>query len=126
MLGPLFVIVTVSVRSVPATTLLGPEAVTARSAWVPMVVLAVALVTELLDSAVLLVVVAVVVSTVPLATLAAARAVTVKLAEAPAGSVVMLSLTPLLLLLRVAVGPLVWAWETKVTPAGKASLRLTF
>ena len=65
------------------------------------------------------------VSDAPGALLRFTRAVMVKLAVPPAGRLASVSVTWLPAFPGVKVGPDVWAWETKVRPAGRRSLRVT-
>src|SRR5437763_1882168 len=105
--------------------LAGPVLVTARSARAWTKVEAVPLLLPASGSVVLLVAVAVLLSSAPSGTLGLTCATTAKLAEAPAASVAILSLTFLPTRRTSEPGPLVWVWETKLSPAGSRSDRAT-
>src|SRR5438270_920490 len=110
---------------VPAMTVAGPVLVTARSAWVLTVVVAVALLLPGVLSVVELVALAVLLKEAPLARLGLAWATIVKLAESPAASEAIVSLIAFPLLVRVKDGPVFWLCETNVVPAGSVSARVT-
>src|SRR5438094_815878 len=105
--------------------LAGPSLVKGRAGTACSKVVAVELLLVGSGSVVLLLAVAVSLSTAPSGTLALTWATTVKLAEALAASVPMVSLMPLPLLLNVKARPLVWLWETKLSPGGRKSDRTT-
>jgi hypothetical protein len=100
--------------------------VTARSAEFCTVVVALALVTEEPVRLVLVLRVAKSVSAVLLAVLDGTLTTMLKAAELPEAREVMLSVVLLPTWLKVKVGPLVCVCETKVTPLGRVSPRVTF
>ena len=116
--------------SLPAST--GPSAavfVTDRSASVVTLVVTVELLLARLGSTVAAVTSAVLVMVVPSGVLGETRTTTVKLAEAPRASVaivpVIVPVPPTAGLVRVNVGPEIWASETKVVSAGTRSVIAT-
>src|SRR5258705_416153 len=110
---------------VPAMTFAGPVLVTARSAWVLTVVVAVALLLPGIVSLVAEEALAVLLRVAPLAALGLTRATNVNVAEALAASVAIVSLIALPLLVSVKEGPLAWLCETNVDPPGSESASTT-
>src|SRR2546429_346872 len=110
---------------VPAMTVAGPVLVTARSAWVLTVVVAVALLLPGTVSVVEVVAVAVLLSVPLFAALGLTRATNWNEADCPLASDAMVSLIALPVLFSVKEGPLAWLCDTKVVPAGSVSARVT-
>src|SRR5271157_1776120 len=96
----------------PATAAVGSVLLTARSAWNWAVVLRLALVTEDPDSEVVVLTEAPSLRLVLFAVPEGMEATMSMVAEAPAGKVVMVSVTVPPLALRLKEGPLTWVWET--------------
>src|SRR5947208_618943 len=114
----------------PAVTGSGePLLVTARSAEVPTVVVAVEVLFEAFDSVVVEATVATFVIVAPFGVAAFTLTTSVKPALAPAARVTRVQVTvpglPAAGVVQPKVGPLVWVRDTKVVPAGRTSVRLT-
>src|SRR5947208_1424918 len=111
----------------PAGATDGPVFMTAKSAEVLTVVVAVDVLLVELESALALLIVAALLICVPLATLALIVTVMVKVSTAPFGKVAMVSLTLLPLLKRVKTSwTLAWLCDTNVSVAGSTSDSVTF
>src|SRR4051812_16116666 len=110
---------------VPAVTVAGPVLVTAISARVRTVVVAVALLLAPDTSVVMLLAIAVLLTVAPLTALGLRRTTTENVADAPAGSVAIVSPMKFALFVRLNAGPVVWICETNVVPAGSESVRTT-
>src|SRR5437870_4179859 len=111
----------------PAGATDGPVFMTAKSAEVLTVVVAVDVLLVELESALALLIVAALLICVPLATLALIVTVIVKVSNAPFGKVAMVSLTLLPVLPSVNMSaPPVWLCDTNVSVLGRRSDSVTF